>query len=66
MRITEISSFEVEDKFFEKKISQFLKKEKINWNIVQTPMFLNSRDEFKNYFSKIKKTFYGNILQGGS
>ena len=47
-KIKEISSFEVEDKFFEKKISQFLKKEKINWNIVQTPMFLNSPLEFKN------------------
>ena len=56
-KITEISSFEVEDKFFEKKISQFLKKEKINWNIVQTPMFLNSRDEFKNYLAKSKKPF---------
>merc|ERR1712086_1114517 len=29
-KITEISSFEFDDKFFEKKISQFLKKEKIN------------------------------------
>ena len=56
-KITEISSFEVEDKFFEKKISQFLKKEKINWNIAQTPMFLNSRDEFKNYLVKSKKPF---------
>jgi len=56
-KITEISSFEVEDKFFEKKISQFLKKEKINWNIVKTPMFLNSRDEFKNYLVKSKKPF---------
>ena len=56
-KITEISSFEVEDKFFEKKISQFLKKEKINWNIVQTPMFLNSRDEFKSYLAKSKKPF---------
>ena len=28
-KIIEISSFEIEDKFFEKKISQFLKKEKI-------------------------------------
>ena len=53
-KITEISSFEVEDKFFEKKISQFLKKEKVNWNMVQTPMFLNSRDEFKNYLGKSK------------
>ena len=57
-KITEISSFEVEDKFFEKKISQFLKKEKINWNIIQTPMFLNSRDEFKNYLVKSKNLLW--------
>ena len=56
-KVKEISSFEVEDKFFEKKISQFFKKEKINWNIIQTPMFLNSRAEFKNYLSKSKKPF---------
>ena len=56
-KVNEISSFEVEDKFFEKKISQFLKKEKIHWNIIQTPMFLNSRAEFKNYLSKSKKPF---------
>ena len=56
-KITEISSFEIEDKFFEKKISQFLKKEKIIWNVVQTPMFLNSRGEFKNYLGKSKKPF---------
>jgi len=56
-KITEISSFEVEDKFFEKKISQFLKIEKISWNVVQTPMFLNSRDEFENYLAKSKKPF---------
>ena len=43
-KIKEISSFEIEDKFFEKKVSKFLKKEKINWNVFQTPMFLNSRD----------------------
>ena len=48
-KVKEISSFEVEDKFFEKKISQFLKKENIHWNVIQTPMFLNSRAlEFKN------------------
>ena len=56
-KIKEISSFEVEDKFFEKKINHFVKKEKIKWNIVQTPMFLNSRDEFKQYLSKSKKPF---------
>ena len=55
--ITEISSFEVEDKFFEKKIKSFFIKLKIKWNIVQSPMFLNSRDDFKNYLSKSKKPF---------
>lgn len=56
-KITEISSFEIEDKFFEKKILQFFNKEKINWNVIQTPMFLNSRDYFKNYLNKSKKPF---------
>ena len=32
-KITEITSFEIEDKFFENKVSQFLKKEKVKWNI---------------------------------
>ena len=56
-KINEISSFEIEDKFFEKKISQFTKKENIKWNIVQSPMFLNSRQNFKKYLSKSKKPF---------
>ena len=55
--ITEITSFEVEDKFFEKKLKSFFIKLKIKWNIVQSPMFLNSRDEFKNYLSRSKKPF---------
>jgi len=56
-KISEVSSFEIEDKFFEKKISHFFKKEKIKWNVIQTPMFLNSRENFKKYLSKSKKTF---------
>jgi deoxyribodipyrimidine photolyase-related protein len=51
----------VETNFLKKKFTIF-KKEKINWNIIQTPMFLNSRDEFKNYLGKSKKAFHGNIL----
>ena len=64
-KIKEVSSFEIEDKFFEKKISRFFKKENIQWNIIQTPMFLNSRNDFKNYLNKTKKpfmaTFYKSI-----
>ena len=33
-KIKEISSFEVEDKFFEKKINQFIKKEKIKLSLI--------------------------------
>jgi len=56
-KIIEISSFEVEDKFFEKKLKSFFTKLKIKWNIIQSPMFLNSRDEFKNYLNRSKKPF---------
>ena len=56
-KISEVSSFEIEDKFFEKKISHFFKKEKIKWIVIQTPMFLNSRENFKKYLSKSKKPF---------
>ena len=56
-KITELSCFEIEDKFFEKKMNSFSKEEKIKLNIVQSPMFLNSRDQFKKYLSKSKKPF---------
>ncbi len=64
-KIIEVSSFEIEDKFFENKIKIFLKKLNIKWNIVKSPMFLNSRADFKNYLSNAKKpfmaTFYKDI-----
>ena len=56
-KIEEISFFEIEDKPFEKKILNFVKQNKIKLNIVKTPMFLNSRDDFKKYLSKSKKPF---------
>ncbi len=56
-RIDKISSFEVEDKFFEKKLKNLFFKLKIKWNIIQTPMFLNSRNDFKKYLSKSKRPF---------
>ena len=56
-KINEITSFEIEDKFFEIKLKNFFLKLKIKWNIIETPMFLNSRSEFKNYLNKSKKPF---------
>ncbi len=59
----ELISFEIEDKFFEKKISSLCKKNKIKLTFIQSPMFLNSRDEFKNYLSKTKKPFMANFYK---
>ena len=56
-KITEITSFEIEDKFFERKVEKFIKKNNLKWNKIQSPMFLNSREEFKNYLSKNKRPF---------
>ena len=56
-KINEISCFEIEDKPFEKKITDFSKKNKIKLNIITSPMFLNTRDDFKKYLSKSKKPF---------
>ena len=45
-KINKVSSFEVEDKFFEEKLKKFFVKSNIKWDLIQTPMFLNSRKEF--------------------
>ena len=62
-KFEELTSFEIEDKFFEKKISTLCKKNKIKLTFIQSPMFLNSRDEFKNYLSKTKKPFMANFYK---
>ena len=56
-KIKEVTSFEIEDKFFETKINNFLKKQNIQWNIIRSPMFLDSREDFKKYLTKTKKPF---------
>ena len=62
-KFEELISFEIEDKFFEKKINTLCKKNKIKLTFIQSPMFLNSRDEFKNYLSKTKKPFMANFYK---
>ena len=63
-KIKEITSFEVEDKFFEKKIQNFVKKNHLTWNKIKSPMFLNSRKEFNNYLSKNKRPFMATFYKG--
>ena len=58
-KIKNVNFFEIEDKPFEKKIVSYLKKEKVDYKILKTPMFLSSRDDFISYLGKSKKTFHG-------
>jgi deoxyribodipyrimidine photolyase-related protein len=62
-KVKEISLFEIEDKFFEKKILLLVKKLQIKINILKSPMFLTSRKEFKNYLDKSKKPFMANFYK---
>ena len=56
-KISEVSCFEIEDKPFEQKFINFCNKNKIKLNTITSPMFLNTRDDFKKYLSKSKKPF---------
>ena len=62
-KFKELTSFEIEDKFFENKIIIFCKKNNIKLTFIQSPMFLNSRDEFKSYLSQTKKPFMANFYK---
>ena len=62
-KIEEISIFEIEDKLFEKKILSLFEKFELKVNILETPMFLTSRLDFKNYLIKSKKPFMANFYK---
>lgn len=63
-KISEISIFEIEDKFFEEKIKSFCEKKKIELSIQVTPMFLVKRETFKEYNEKTKKPFMKTFYEG--
>ena len=62
-KIQEISMFEIEDKKFELRIFELFKKIEIKFNNIQSPMFLNSRQDFKDYLSLTKKPFMANFYK---
>ena len=62
-KVKEVAFFEIEDLFFEKRLELFLKKQKIIFNSIKSPMFLTSREEFRDYLSKTKKPFMANFYK---
>ena len=62
-KIKEITFFEIEDKFFEKRILNLGKKNSLKINQLKSPMFLMERQEFKNYLSNNKRPFMANFYK---
>ena len=62
-KVKEVNFFEIEDKFFEKKILDIFKKSSCKINQIKSPMFLTGREEFKNYLSKNKRPFMANFYK---
>ncbi len=52
-----IIHFEIEDKFFETSIKELILNLKLGFQEVSSPLFLGSRQNFKDYLSGVKKPF---------
>ena len=62
-KVKELSFYEIEDKFFEKKIHNVAKKNSLKINQIKSPMFLMDRAEFKKYLAKNKRPFMANFYK---
>ncbi len=61
--IEKIITYDIEDHFFDKKIRAFCKTKKIELEVIDSPLFINSKKQFEDYLSDNKpfmKTFYQN------
>jgi deoxyribodipyrimidine photolyase-related protein len=56
-KVSKVSLFEIEDKFFEKRILSALEKAKVEVTVHPSPMFLTSRDDFKKYSKSTRRPF---------
>jgi deoxyribodipyrimidine photolyase-related protein len=56
-KIEKIIIGEVQDKFFEKMIFEFVQKNRLQLKVIPTPMFLCSREEFSTYLKSTTKPF---------
>ena len=54
-KVTKIQLYEIEDKFFEKKLFQLFKKHKLEVECLESPMFLCSRPLFEQYIGEMKR-----------
>lgn len=64
LKVNSISTFEIEDKFFEKRIIQFFSEKNLPLNIWQSPMFLTSRSDFKKYLQSCRRPYMKTFYEG--
>ena len=62
-KINHIKFFEIEDKFFEKRMKVFSEENNIKISFYQSPMFLESREEFKKYANKKNSLSHANFYK---
>jgi deoxyribodipyrimidine photolyase-related protein len=55
--VSQLVSFEIEDKFMERRLTDFVKTRNIHHEVLESPMFLTSRMEFQQYLKRAKKPF---------
>ncbi len=63
LNIEEVSLFEIEEKKFESKLLTALESYGVKINIIKSPMFLNTREEFKEHLSTQKKPFMASFYK---
>lgn len=63
-KIKKITIGEIQDKFFETALLNFFDKENLQVEILETPMFLCSRQDFKNYLFYHRKPFMKSFYEG--
>ncbi len=56
-KLEELHIYEINDHFFSEVIEKFVKKTGLKMKVHKNPMFLTSKEEFKDYLSEVKKPF---------
>lgn len=63
-KINKVFVPEIQDKFFEQELLDFLKDSSVETKVLPSPMFLTSRDLFKEYLSRHKRPFMKTFYEG--
>jgi deoxyribodipyrimidine photolyase-related protein len=62
-KISELYCFEIEDKFFEIRIKELVKKLKLRLVELASPMFLSTKSDFREYLKNTKRPFMKNFYE---